>query len=353
MKSILFGLAMSLFWAGHSNARDTITFIFPPDGSAAYCQSSPSNLKVECPEHLREEMDEAKIKWGMQILSSDHIDPPFDLWCAGTERFSDGTWKLNSFKSALDQAMKWVTPEKLLPFIQAWQEKNPNSVAARLVEAQYWQEQAWRARGTGYSSTVSDTDWKKYREGIAKVKAILDQPLLMKSECPEVAVIRITTRFQMGDDTAEIIKEFEEATKRHPDYKRLYYAVANYLQPKWRGSDKQFDEFARDSMKKTEKYFGAGLYAEIYLAVTLGKCNACYHDFKYMDADLAFKGFEDLIKKFPDTLNYTRKYLDMACKLEKADLYKKMRGKITGPQYDKPNMISLDKCDAKLGRAAE
>jgi hypothetical protein len=87
-------------------------------------------------------------------------------------RFSGGVWKLFTFYEALsdpivgDEATDadWTLH---IENLKAWSAAHPQSAAARIALAETYIKFSYKARGSGYASTVSESGWKLQAERTA------------------------------------------------------------------------------------------------------------------------------------------------------------------------------------------
>ncbi len=59
--------------------------------------------------------------------------------------------------------------------LEAWLAAVPESVAARVALADWWTGYAWRARGTGWASSVTEEGWRLMGERLAEAERILNE----------------------------------------------------------------------------------------------------------------------------------------------------------------------------------
>src|SRR5262249_27568535 len=59
--------------------------------------------------------------------------------------------------------------------IEEWARRKPRSAAARVALAEIWVAYAWRARGSGWASEVTEEGWRLFRERLAKAHEAMDE----------------------------------------------------------------------------------------------------------------------------------------------------------------------------------
>jgi hypothetical protein len=102
-------------------------------------------------------------------------------------------------------------------------------------EGKYQREEAWRARGNGYSDAVSTEGWKGFAEHLALASVALSNAWKMN---PERAIAPATmVAVAMGQGNAEEMRVwFDRATAAQIDYPSAWSSMRWGLRPRWYGS---------------------------------------------------------------------------------------------------------------------
>jgi hypothetical protein len=100
---------------------------------------------------------------------------------------------------------------------------------------------AWRARGKGFSSTVTEEGWRLFKERNQRAWKILIDHKEVSSSLPTwyETAIRIGSDAGLPDDTLREL--FDEGIRRHPGYHPIYFAYIRELAPRWGGSYAEAD----------------------------------------------------------------------------------------------------------------
>jgi hypothetical protein len=155
-------------------------------------------------------------------------------------RFPGGDWKSYRLEDALavpaggcqDTDEHW---ERLLETLERWHDQRPESMAAAIALADASVGFGWKARGTGYSDTVTPEGWRLLDDRMAPAEGVLTAAAARASKTPEWYRAMIDLGRVQGWERARVDKLFEEGVALEPRYLHLYSAMARYLTPRWHG----------------------------------------------------------------------------------------------------------------------
>ncbi len=148
--------------------------------------------------------------------------------------------------------------------IAAWRAARPNSHLARLAAIQIWTDAAWKARGTGYASTITPAM-------SAQIDAAIAQGGQRLKALPEAAFAQTPLAFKVALDWSqlagaprEILDDlFRAGTAAFPDYLPLYRTRANQLLPRWFGERGEWEAMAKARADQIGGEEGDVFYARI------------------------------------------------------------------------------------------
>jgi len=146
---------------------------------------------------------------------------------SGKERLPGGLWKIHLLYLGLRQPVPYKVHATqadwtdLLQRLQRWVKARPDSITARVALAEAYLDYAHDARGSGYSSTVSESGWKLFEERTAKAKRILKEGSTFATKCPEWFVAMQMVSVDQGWSVTEARTLFEEANKFEPEYTHM------------------------------------------------------------------------------------------------------------------------------------
>jgi hypothetical protein len=171
---------------------------------------------------------------------------------SGKERLPGGLWKIHLLYQGLRQPVPYpvhATQEdwtNLLQRLQQWVKARPDSITARVALAQAYLDYAHDARGSGYSSTVSESGWKLFEERTAEANRVLKEASALATKCPEWYVAMQMVSVDEGWSATEARALFEEANKFEPEYYTYARDLAYYLLPKWSGEPGDTEKFVQE-----------------------------------------------------------------------------------------------------------
>lgn len=161
---------------------------------------------------------------------------------------------------------KFLVHDMLVPPWDEHLERNLDAVAALFEKADVpeWVrgsvlgtievERAWKARGTGWASSVTEEGWKGFKEHLGKAAGLLRRAWELRPNRPEAASKMITvTMGGLGapDETERVW--FDRAVAAQFDFLPAYRSYAWALRPRWGGSLEEMMAFG-EACLATERY---------------------------------------------------------------------------------------------------
>ncbi len=113
-----------------------------------------------------------------------------------------------------------------------------------LIEGKDYVEKAWEARGGGYASTVTNSQWQRFNSYLEDAHSTLEQAYTENPDHPSAAASLITV--EMGrnhDDFEELRHWFDCAVNAQVDYVPAYTNLLWGMRPRWGGSHDQIVKF--------------------------------------------------------------------------------------------------------------
>jgi hypothetical protein len=183
-------------------------------------------------------------------------------------RFSGGDWKSYRFQEALgapaggcnDTDAHW---EELLAVLARWREQRPASMPVAIAIADASVGYGWKARGTGFSDTVTANGWRRLGERMAPAEGILMNEGAGSAKTLEWYRVMIDLGRAQGWDRDRVDSLFEQAVALEPRYLHVYSAMARYLTPRWQGGDGDWEDFAERSAGRLGGREGSVVYSHI------------------------------------------------------------------------------------------
>jgi hypothetical protein len=279
----------------------------------------------------------------------DELDTLFEEWSKPASYTADGREMLTAFLHLLQpgpglEITQWAPT---LEVIKRWQDHAPNSIAAELAEALYWEDYAWHARGRGYAASVTPEGWALLKEREEKAVAVLLKIKPKAASNPLWAELMLRAGVGLSWPKSQMLAFLRESTENKVPFWPLYKIVAESLLPKWGGNWSAFEAFARDAVSKTHD---PGIYARIYWIASQGTEDP--NIFKYSSAKWADvkDGFEALMRSYPHSAHNLNKFAVFACMADDKDTFQALRYRIGNyvvfNQW--PGSYSLDLCEHKF-----
>lgn len=249
-------------------------------------------------------------------------------------RTSSGIWKLTLFYGGIQEAIDKQTRggdfdtayQVLEEKMQRWAQQFPNSPSAHIAYSMVLIKHGWAYRGSGYASTVKPESWAPFRRYIAMARDNLEKHKLVAAIDPRWYETMLTVARAENWDRSEFDNLLKEALDREPLFYQTYFLALEYLLPKWHGGLQEIEAFAQDSVKRTMKHEGQGMYARIYwfAAQTQFENNIFINSLAGWSRLKG--GFEDVVARYPDEWNLNN-YAKFAClahdKLKTKELLKR------------------------------
>jgi hypothetical protein len=313
-----------------------------PDPSAAR-QTATASAPLVIPQETYAPGDEINVRSGVQVQARVLFEQGkfADLNAMARElgkggRTPAGTQKLRYFYEGLLAYAGYQTPsltatpnvkqwQMLFGRVQGWIKRAP-SPAAYIALAKFHQQFGWAWRGDGMADTVSDSAWAPYREQLKIAHDILMAHKAQAASDPEWYVTMEDMAREQGWGEAESQKLYDEALARFPDYDRIYFAIANRLQPKWGGSWEAVEKFADKAAGATKSRMGDMLYTRIYEQTLDCGCEA-FSDTQ-VDWPRMRGGFQQMLKRFPEPWNANR-FAHFACQAQDRETAKAVLAKLS------------------------
>jgi hypothetical protein len=275
-------------------------------------------------------------------------------WTNGRERAADGRWKLGWFLAAVEASVRDGEFEARLQLLDRWRAKYPQSPFRAVAEADLWRTAAWRARGSGYSSSVTPEGWRLFHERCVKAEKILLDSRAYASANPLWGLVYLETSPGLEWTIDRQLAFYRKLIEKEPSFYPTHFAMLEYLHPRWGGDWKLIEKLVEYAEEKTKATEGASLYARIYwyLAQRDGDNLDIFEhgaDWRRMK-----KGFEDILERYPHSAWDMNNFAAFACRAHDGDAYRSLRFRIGNniqPKAWRTN-VSLDVCEQRFPQPA-
>lgn len=176
----------------------------------------------------------------------DLIDRAADEARESKELTVAGVWKLARIYDGLERPQADASDaawERHIKLLQQWMEEHPDSDTAPVALAAAYFNFGWKARGNGYSNTVSDDDRKLFIERVGFARNFLTT-ITAKTSCPMWYSLMLQIALSEGWDRESYEELFKHAVQFEPTWYEYYRQKAIYLLPKWHGEPGELDAYA-------------------------------------------------------------------------------------------------------------
>jgi hypothetical protein len=120
-----------------------------------------------------------------------------------------------------------------------------------LIKADFYLLYAWRARGNGTASQVTETGWRLFRERLAVSEHALDKAWSLNPTDAQIPTFMILLAKSQQKTRPEMEQWFQRALKLAPDNYPACYNKLQYLRPEWYGSRDDMVAFGRECVTTT------------------------------------------------------------------------------------------------------
>lgn len=169
-------------------------------------------------------------------------------------RLKGGAWQLRVFYNTIGPAGPETATdaawEAQIAKLEDWARQEPASATPRIAMADAYLDFAWKARGNGFSNTVTQEGWKLFAERVQSARAALEASAKAGSNDPEWYRAMQTVALAQGWPRKQVDALVDAALNAEPGYFYFVRAETNYLLPKWYGKPGESEEFAERAADK-------------------------------------------------------------------------------------------------------
>jgi hypothetical protein len=154
-----------------------------------------------------------------------------------------------SFRAYYDNRFGSLVNDRLrLVDLDQWFARTAQVPAQKIMLAKFYGHLASESRGSGWARNVTKEGWdgwNKYNELTVKLAA---EAMKETGPIPATASLLCTTYFRLGDDK-KALEVHDDLLARFPDAMGTWWAVSNFLLPRWGGSHEEFNRRVRTNWK--------------------------------------------------------------------------------------------------------
>jgi WD40 repeat protein len=248
-----------------------------------------------------------EVKGLLTAKAWDKLEAMADELRESEARFSNGAWKLSRFYLALgvENFLSDSSPDQewqdWLASLEGWEKAFPDSVTLATVRGRFWTDYAWKARGNGWASTVTEEGWEQFRSRLDTGAGLMDAFAAKFPgsvvPCPGFHTVWHTYALGQGWPVPKAEKLVDAVLERWPDYFPICDAHSIFLLPRWYGRPGDWQAFARRIYHLNPGGHGAELYARLVLERHDDEVD--YFESQALEWTWVREGFMRLLEAYP------------------------------------------------------
>ncbi len=194
---------------------------------------------------------------------------------AQRSRFVGGAWRLHVFFGTLSSPGSATATDAAwtahIAKLEQWAGSSPRSPTPRIALAQTYLRFAWKARGHGYSNTVTPEGWALFRGRVSAARSTLEQSAVLAQNSPHWYLQMQGVAIDQQWDRAAFDALAERALAHEPGYQYFAISESNYLLPKWYGKSGDTELYAAQVADRIGGIEGDAVYFQIAAAINCCK----------------------------------------------------------------------------------
>ena len=305
-KAISFGLASLL-------SATTMSLVYPEEPYVPWHLLARKN---ECSDQTEWENI---IKESRKLLLKGDFQELEDLASEYQEdksRTSDGRWKLALFYYGVGSPVSTGLPfssskasqkewDRFHDQIKSWNQAYPESTTAKLAQAEMYTWLAWKSRGHGYASELTEEQVEGFHRNMKNAENLLVSQMeegVGETNNPHyyttlISILRSSARSMSGKGVIQAAMELE------PEYTPALGLYANFLLPRWGAEPGELFAFAEVAANQAPAGKGPEVYARIMMRVVSGVKPKFFKE-NFADQfswEITNQGFHDMEERYPDS----------------------------------------------------
>jgi hypothetical protein len=318
----------------------------------AIATTTPAVAADETPDFMK------TPQWlGQQYVGAsdwDKLETLVESLAASGERADDGRFQLYLLTFSLRNWLELWDEDQDAGFQQKFVEyrtEKPGSAFAPILEAMQVHATAWRARGRGFSSSVTPEGWALFRERNKAAWKMIRAAKASSSRLPTWYEQAIAIGMDAGAADEQVAALFMEGIERFPGYHPLYFSYARQFSPRWGGNYADADAFIRSQVAAKTNPEGEVLYARLYwLLDQNGGGDPDFFEDSLVSWPRMRAGFELLMQRFPKGARNQASLASFACRAGDSVTYTKWRATLDLGEFKDvaPEGVVLEVCDARF-----
>lgn len=190
-------------------------------------------------------------------------------------RFRGGAWRLHVFFGTLSSPGSETATDAAwqahIAKLRQWAQSSPASPTPSIALAQTYLRFAWKARGHGFSNTVTPEGWTLFKDRVQAARSTLEQSAALAENSPHWYLEMQGVALDQQWGRAEFDALAERALAHEPGYQYFALLESNYLLPKWYGKRGDTERYAAEVADRIGGAEGDAVYFQIAAAINCCK----------------------------------------------------------------------------------
>ena len=226
----------------------------------------------------------------------------YEFFFATGYPFSDGAPKDSDYRLQIDMLKKWIAAY-------------PESAAARISLADLYANYASFGRGPGFADSVTNIQWRLFRERTALAKQLLLEAARLKERDPQWYAVMQQIAHHEGWDKTQARELLGQAVAFEPGYYHFYRTYAEYLLPQWYGEPGDIQAFAEEISSRLQEPDSSMLYFQVVSSLAC-YCRQAMQDLPHVSWPKIQQGYTNLTRLYGTTNLIANRFAFMATTFE-------------------------------------
>lgn len=202
-----------------------------------------------------------------------------------------------------NRELEWKKVEER---IGRWERAYPDSPHPKIARAIYFNNKGQYFRGGNWASQVPAEAWPIYLDNAARARKVLMETQAVSKRNPMWFSEMFSTLGAQPLPADAVESLVADTLKSGQGYQTALDVAFIYLQPRWGGSYKKMERFARQAQRLTEPQEGGEVYARLYWNLVTGQPDEMDRDFFARTGaswPLLKDSFERMVRQHPEPRN--------------------------------------------------
>lgn len=121
--------------------------------------------------------------------------------------------------------------------LEEWAHHSPTFHGVHILRGAFLINRAWAARGSGWSSTVTEEGFALFYADLKRARESLERAHSLEPRDPNASAMLITVCMGLNEPYEVMNRHFEDAIRASPIHLSAHGRKASYLYPRWHGGD--------------------------------------------------------------------------------------------------------------------